>query len=109
MTVIFKDQAFYDEYIGLDDRDYRGCTFHRCTFCYRAEGEVRMERCTFSGCNFMLDGPAKAVVEFLTVLHQMKNGGDLLVESFFALVRSGEVLNPQSFQVASSDGSRTLN
>jgi hypothetical protein len=82
----FINTTYTDETINLDDNDFEGCTFVRCTLVYKG-GVFRLAGNSLDSPRFAFDGAAANTLRFMAELY--KGGASDIVESTFDNIRQG--------------------
>lgn len=63
-----KDQAFEDERVELDGRQFERCTFTKCSLAFAATDVVSFKDCTFTRCQWSFEGAAAIALDYLVAL-----------------------------------------
>lgn len=84
----FKECAFTNSTVRLDNNEYFKCKFEKCIIEYAGEGPIGLDSCTFSGCEWVLVGYARNTLDFLgSMYHGMGEFGQEMVEATFANIK----------------------
>ena len=62
------NQQFVNQEILIDGEEFYGCQFTRCRIVFRATGPVHFDKCVFTECEWVFDGPAENTLFFLAAL-----------------------------------------
>src|SRR5438552_2191682 len=90
----FKNQAFTDQTVNLDDNTFTDCTFTRCTLIYEGSAGVVMTGCEIDEPSWVFRGAAANTFNFLAKLYA--GGLTSVVETTFDNIRNaGNDPNPQ--------------
>ena len=82
----FQDITFADELISLDDNEFHGCTFKRCTLEYSGGQPPTIQKCIFEQSpQIIFSGTAADTLNFLTSLYH--GGFKPIIEKTFDSVR----------------------
>ena len=88
----FEDTTFRETVVELDGNQSLNCQFFRSKLVYRAEDTVAFDGCTFTECDWVVDGPAERMLYFLSALYRgLGPQGETLVEGIFDQVRTGTI------------------
>jgi hypothetical protein len=81
---------FENEDVVLDFASFDTCGFKNCNIIYYGHGKFDLQGCNFEGCRWILEGPAQAVIAYLSAMYNGGNqGGRELVEATFQNIRTG--------------------
>jgi len=87
--------TFEDSMVVLDGNEYKGCDFRRCKIVFTGKAPVQLIQCNFSHCVWQLGGGAFQTLAFFETMYGQP-GFRSIVESFFAMVRTGKFINPDA-------------
>lgn len=83
--MIARGQTFKDITIYLDGCSFYECRFERCTIVVSGLMGSVLEAPHFQDCHWVLNGPARNTLQFLTNLH--RGGAHQLVENTLDVIR----------------------
>ena len=83
---------FEDQDIVLDFHEFKECKFTNCNMIYHGHGAVGLISCKFHQCKWVLDGPAKATLNFMANMYSNGNGAEELIDATFQKIKNGEYL-----------------
>lgn len=87
----FTENLFQTVRISLDNNEYERCKFIRCIMEYSGSGSVVLKGCEFRDVKWVFTGSAQNTVEFLRgAYHGLGDGGKMLVEEIFEVIKGGE-------------------
>jgi hypothetical protein len=70
IAVEFQNETFTDQQISLDDNEFHGCTFKRCTLEYSGGQPPTIQKCTFEQSpKIIFSETAANTLNFLTTLY----------------------------------------